>query len=136
MKKIIYFLILVISIVSCSSDIDDTEITNDNSEIESPNLIGKWDLVSSCGGITGICWYPTEDNKELIEFKDNLTYIEKINDIVEVESTYIITDTLVIDNNEVFIIEFGFEYTTEFTFKNDTLSVEGGDYWKNYIRNE
>ena len=133
MKKLIFIFILTINFTSCSSD-DSTEIeVIEDDPIVTPSLIGEWKLVEWCGGITGDCWYPTEDNQEMVEFKDNLTYIEKINNITEVESTYLVTDTIFVANSAYFIIEFGFGYNTEFSFMNDTLSL-GGNIRKNYTR--
>ena len=73
MKKLIYLFILTFGIISCSSD-DETGI--DNSE-----LIGKWNWISSCGGFTGDCWYPSEDNYESVEFTNDL-YIKNGNPII------------------------------------------------------
>ena len=75
MKKLIYLFILTFGIISCSSD-DETGI--DNSE-----LIGKWNWISSCGGFTGDCWYPSEDNYESVEFTNDL-YIKKNNGSVKI----------------------------------------------------
>ncbi|MBU2940476.1 hypothetical protein KO494_13090 [Lacinutrix sp. C3R15] len=133
MKKFVSILILGISLVSCSAD-DETVITNEDTELEYPSITGKWNMVSSCGGIADDCWYSTGDYTKMVEFKNNLEYVEKINNIIEVESTYLITDTLFIANRAIFKIEFGFDYTSEFTFISDTLSIVRGDYWENHIR--
>ncbi len=135
MKKLIFIFILAIIFTSCSSDNNNNSETNDD-EVEAivtPSLIGKWNLVKWCGGIAGDCWYPPEDYQEMVEFKDNLTYIETINNVTEVESTYLVTDTIFVANSAYFIIEFGFGNHTEFSFINDTLSL-GGNIRKNFIR--
>ena len=137
MKKLIFIFFLGIALISCSSD-DDTNETNDDDlidiPIDDPSIIGIWNMVSSCGGIAYDCWYPPNDYTKMVEFKDNLEYIEKINNIIEVESTYLITDTLLIANKAFYKIKFGFEYTTEFSFISDTLSIIRGDYRENYTQ--
>ena len=112
MKKLIYLFILILGIISCSSD-DGTGV--DNSE-----LIGKWDWISSCGGFTGDCWYPSEDNYEIVEFT-NLLY-KKNNGIIKTEINYSIIDSRINGN------------ILRFKFINSNLSIESGDFWKEHKR--
>ncbi len=126
MKKYIYVILLSFGIISCSSDND--------INIDNTNLTGKWIWVSSCGGFTGGCWYPNEDNFESIEFKDGFIYIKKINGIIDTESNYIITDTIINGPDKLFKIEFQNGHNTYFRFIDDNLSIEGGDFWIEYSR--
>lgn len=125
MKNLIYLLIFTLGIISCSSDVE-TEI--DNSE-----LIGKWNWISSCGGFTGGCWYPSEDNYESVEFTNSL-YIQKINSVIDTEINYSITDSYINGTDILYIIEFQNGNTMRFRFIDDNLSIEGGDFWKEYER--
>ena len=125
MKKLIYLFILTFGIISCSSD-DETGI--DNSE-----LIGKWNWISSCGGFTGDCWYPSDDNYESVEFTNDL-YIKKNNGSVNTEMNYSITDSHINGTDILYIIELENGNMLRFRFIDSNLSIEGGDFWKEYER--
>jgi len=125
MKKVICIFILTLGIISCNTD---DEVGIGNSE-----LIGKWNWISSCGGLTGDCWYPSTDNYESIEFTDNL-YIKKNNGVIDTEINYSIIDTLISGIDEIFEIEFQDGNRIRYRFINDNLSIEGGDFWKEYER--
>jgi hypothetical protein len=125
MKKIFCLIILTLGFISCSSD---DENTIDNSE-----LIGKWNWVSSCGGFTGGCWYPNEDNYESVEFTNDL-YIKKNNDIVDTEINYSITDSYINGTDVLYIIELQNGNILRFRFIDSNLSIAGGDFWKEYER--
>jgi hypothetical protein len=125
MKKLIYLFILTFGIISCSSD-DETGI--DNSE-----LIGKWNWISSCGGFTGDCWYPSEDNYESVEFTNDL-YIKKNNGSVNTEMNYSITDSHINGTDILYIIELENGNMLRFRFIDSNLNIEGGDFWKEYER--
>ena len=124
MKKLIYLFILILGIISCSSD-DGTGV--DNSE-----LIGKWDWISSCGGFTGDCWYPSEDNYEIVEFT-NLQY-KKNNGKIKTEINYSIIDSRINGNDILYIAELENGNILRFKFINSNLSIESGDFWKEYKR--
>ena len=96
MKKIFCLFILTLGFISCSSD--------DENAIDNSELIGKWNWVSSCGGFTGGCWYPSEDNYESVEFTNDL-YIKKNNGIVDTEINYSITDSHINGTDVLYIIE-------------------------------
>ncbi len=99
-------------------------------------LIGKWNWVSSCGGVTGGCWYPSDDNYEEIEFDHNMNFIEKQNDSVVNEYKYDFNNSLISGQDTIFKIEFENEYDTYFKFDGDKLNIQGGDFWKEYERIE
>lgn len=129
MRNIILIIGVFVSMVSCGSNDDDTRI--DNSE-----LIGKWNWISSCGGIVDGCWYPSEDNYETVEFTNNL-YIRKMNGvIIETEINYSITGSFLSGTDLIYIIEFQNGNIMRFMFIDDNLSIEGGDFWRDYERIE
>jgi hypothetical protein len=125
MKNLIYLFILTSGIISCSSD-DETGI--DNSQ-----LIGKWNWISSCGGFTGGCWFPDENNFSTVEFTQNM-YIKKSNGLVETETSYAIVDKRINGDDVLFTMELGNGRTLRFRFINTNLSIEGGDFWSEYER--
>lgn len=83
MKKLIFIFIVLLGVFSCKSDDD-----NILPEIEFTDLIGTWNWVSTCGGITGACGYPDEDNFYTIEFRDDLTFVKISNGTFREELTY------------------------------------------------
>jgi hypothetical protein len=99
-------------------------------------LIGKWNWISSCGGFTGGCSYPSEDNYEQIEFTYNMNYIEKHSDSIVRDYQYHFIGSL--ESGQDTIYEIGFEngYDTYYYFAGDTLNIQGGDFWKEYERIE
>ena len=127
MKKLIFIFILTLGTISCSSD----DEAQDEVQIVISELTGKWNWVSSCGGFTGDCWFPSDDNFESIEFKNDLSYIEKINGIIVTETNYLVPE-MIIEN--VYKIEFHNGYSTYFRFVDDNLSIQGGDFWSEYKR--
>jgi hypothetical protein len=125
MKKIFCLFILTLGFISCSSD--------DENAIDNSELIGKWNWVSSCGGFTGGCWYPSEDNYESVEFMNDL-YIKKNNGIVDTEINYSITDSHINGTDVLYIIELQNGNILRFRFIDSNLSIAGGDFWKEYER--
>jgi len=126
MKKFICLFILVLGMISCSSD--------DEAQIDNSKLIGKWNWISSCGGFTGGCWYPSVDNYESIEFKDNI-YIKKKNGVIDSEINYLITDNTHTNGTYMlYEIEFQDGNRMFFRFIGKNLSIVGGDFWKEYER--
>jgi len=124
MQKLRFIGLSMLLVFACDS--------NSDNENESSKLIGTWDWVSSCGGFTGGCWYPSAENYESIEFKANMTYIQKSNDLIILESTYAITDTITNGTDVLYTLEFDNGFSSRFRLINDTLSIEGGDFWKVY----
>ena len=99
-------------------------------------LIGKWNWISSCGGFTGGFWYPSDDNYEEIEFDYNMNFTEKQNDSIVHVYNYDFIDSFV--NGQDTIYEIGVEngYDTYYRFIGDKLNIQGGDFWKEYVRIE
>ncbi len=123
MKKFILIFILIIT--SCSSD--------DEAGIDNSELMGKWNWISSCGGFTGGCWYPSEDNYESVEFTNSI-YIKKINDVIDTEINYSITDSHINGTDILYEMELQNGNVMRFRFVDGNLSIEGGDFWKEYER--
>jgi len=123
----------MISIVFCSFIM---YACSSNDEKDTINIIGTWHWVSSCGGFTGGCWYPDVDNYESIEFNSDLVYIQKVNDLIVLQTRYLISDTIINGLDVVYTIEFDNGRNKRFRIINDTLSFEGGDFWKDYKKVE
>ncbi len=126
MKKLMYIIILTLGIVSCTS--------NDETVIDNSELLGKWNWISSCGGFTGGCWYPGEENYSSIEFTKNV-YIEKNNGVIATRINYAITDTYLNGTDLIYTIKLEDDHQVRLRFVNENLSIEGGDFWKEYERN-
>ena len=90
------------------------------------------DWISSCGGFTGDCWYPSEDNYEIVEFT-NLLY-KKNNGIIKTEINYSIIDSRINGNDILYIAELENGNILRFKFINSNLSIESRDFWKEYKR--
>jgi hypothetical protein len=126
MKKLIYIVILTLGFVSCTS--------NDEAVIDNSELLGKWTWISSCGGFTGGCWYPSVENYSSIEFTKNL-YIEKNNGVITAGINYAITDTYLNGTDLIYTLKLEDGLQIRLRFVNENLSIEGGDFWKEYERN-
>jgi len=99
-------------------------------------LIGKWEWIVSCGGVTGGCWYPAENYKSEIEFRHDMHYIQYKNDTIVNDIEYHLVDSF--KNGETITYEIGFSnnYHTYFWFSGDRLSVQGGDFVEEYEKIE
>jgi len=125
MKKVIYTFILILASFSCSSDDDKL---NRNAD-----LIGKWILISSCGGFDRDCWYPENNNYESIQFTNEM-YIKKNNGVINTELEYSIYDIQNNDSGVLYTLQFQNGNTLRYRFVDQKLSIEGGDFWKQYER--
>ena len=128
MKKLIFIFILTLGIISCNSD----DEVQDEVQIDISDLIGKWNWISTCGGITGACGYPSEDNYHSIEFRDDSTYIKISNGTLIEESSYSITETSVVDSYKFYKIDFEDGNSTACWVQDDNLSMGGGELWSYY----
>ncbi len=98
-------------------------------------LIGKWNWTVSCGGFTGGCWYPNNNNSKQIEFDNSLRYIEKHNDSIINDFQYELLDHFINGNSIVYKIRFINNYDTYLWFANHKLNIQGGDFVEEFIRN-
>lgn len=106
------------------------------SKTNTSRLVGTWDWVSSCGGFTGGCWYPSAQDVESVEFKTDWTYIKKVNDSIVLESKYIVDESRINGADVIYTIEFENRIKMPFRVIKDTLSIQGGDFWKNYKKKQ
>lgn len=134
MKGFIISLVLSIALFSCSTD-DSQNVKEEPSDlIEDFSLIGEWRWVSSYGGVAGDYWYPPSDHVETVEFNAEPYYLEKVNDEITFEAAYRVIDTVNFHNRNYYTVDFIGHHIKEITFFSDTLSIERGDYWQNYIK--
>lgn len=80
MKGLRIFFLCALIITSC----------DDNVEIQLKELPGMWIWTSSCGGFSGLCSYPDEDNYKSLQITDD-RFIQKVNGQTTVDTTYEIT---------------------------------------------
>ena len=130
MKKLIFIFVLTLGIISCNSD----DVAQDEVQIDITDLIGKWNWISTCGGITGECGYPSEDNFHSIEFKDESTYIKISNGILSEQSSFSIIETSVVDSYNLYIIDFDKGNSTICRVQDDNLSMGSGTLLSYYER--
>jgi len=98
------------------------------------NLVGTWNWVESCGGFTGLCWYPSEDNYRQVVFDRSMRYIEKQNDLIVKDFQYQIIDTFINGSTTIYTIKFQDSYQTYFWFSGNRLNIQGGDFVDEYVR--
>lgn len=97
-------------------------------------LIGKWRWLGSCGGFTGGCWYPDDNDHQQIEFTYDMRYIETHNDTITRRLNYLLLDSSKINKIERYAIRFNANYTTYFWYNADTLNLQMGDVTNTYER--
>jgi hypothetical protein len=127
MKNLMCLFILILGIISCSAD--------DDTGMQDSQWVGKWNWISSCGGFTGGCWYPSEDNYVSLEITEN-KYIQKRNGVIERATSYSNIDKLINGTNIRYEMKLEDGAKIRFTFIADNLSIEGGDFWEAYERIE
>lgn len=96
-------------------------------------LIGKWDWVVSCGGFTGGCWYPDENNSKQIEFDNLMHFTEWNNDSIVRDCQYQLFDSSINGQSLIYKIEFD-TYDTYIWFSDNKLEIQGGDFVEEYER--
>ncbi len=97
-------------------------------------LIGKWNWTGSCGGFTGECWYPDEDNSKQIEFDNSMRFIEIVNNSVLRDCQYELLDSFMNGQSLVYKIRFINYYDTYLWFSECKLNIQGGDFVEEYNR--
>jgi hypothetical protein len=96
-------------------------------------LIGKWLLVSECGGFSGMCSYPTASERLTVEFTNNGKYIESRNDTLIQESDFNITETASTPS-AIYYLTLDTSYTYGIQLINNNLSIFKGDIILTYKR--
>ena len=93
MKKLIFIFFLGIALISCSSDDDSNETTDDETEIENPSIIGNWNWTSTRGGLSGVDQVTPEDVQKIIQLNlnEDLSYSVLENEIEISTGEYTIT---------------------------------------------
>jgi len=99
-------------------------------------LIGRWKLVSSCGGYTGICWYPNGDNAKEIEFDNSMRYREKYKENIIKDCQYQLLNNFVNGQSMIYDIRLQNNYETHVWFFNDKLYIQEGDSVVEYDRKQ
>ena len=92
MKRLIYlFLVIIIGVnlISCEKQ---------DAEPQLRELPGSWQWTATCGGFTGACSYPDEENYKSLEIND-ARYIEWTNGSITIDMEYVIIDTLISESN-------------------------------------
>ena len=97
-------------------------------------LIGKWKWVASCGGFTGSCWYPDENNTKKIQFDNLRQFSEWNNDSIVRDCQYRLLDSSINGQNLIYKIEFIDNYDTYIWFSDNKLEIQGGDFVEEYDR--
>ena len=130
MKKLLFIFILLFGFLSCNSD--DAIQYEDEIQIDYSDLIGKWNWLSTCGGVTGECGYPSEENFHSIEFKDNSIYIRTTNESSIQETNYIVTENSIFNSYNLYKISFEDGNSDFFWVQDENLIVGGGSLYIYY----
>jgi hypothetical protein len=97
-------------------------------------LVGRWCLTSSCGGFTGGCWYPPNENYEMIEFDNSMWYVLQQNNQIISRLKYQLNGSFAGISVTIYKIRLESTHNTYCYFSGDTLNIQGGDFWKAYKR--
>jgi len=125
MKKLIFTFILTLGILSCNSN-DDNQPEEEEVQIDYSIIIGKWNWISTCGGVTGACGYPSEEYFYTIEFKDDSSFIKIINDDTIEETSYVVTEVTPTDSYNLFHINLENGNIFVCKVENDILGIGEG----------
>jgi hypothetical protein len=124
MKKFSIYLVLIFLVYSCNTHEEIDPINED--------LIGQWRWIESCGGITGDCWSPEDDQNITMEFKEGAKYIRKNNGFIVSETSYSVE--LLFTTNEVNHYEVNTGSGTQFMFHfhNNNIRIDHGEGFSDY----
>lgn len=75
--------LFVICLVSCSKKNDDNIIV-----MNIDQLVGIWELESTCGGLVNDCGYSSNSHYAIIKFTNDLKLIENHNDTLYLKADY------------------------------------------------
>lgn len=128
MKKITYLLLLLFSIISCSTHMNDNE---------NNTIIGKWNWVESSGGIAGITTTPQSSGKS-IQLEISNTKVKKyVDGILVLESSYSIQTGTSIFGGEKKLIIYDNDSKQSFTRTGNQLILNDecyDCYFNRYIK--
>jgi hypothetical protein len=121
MKKLIFLLLVIVSIGGCKKD---------NSFDNSTDLTGNWSWQKTCGGSGTACWTPASTNtSSRIVFTSDSIYNVYVNDTLKL-STKFHTSTSISDDGKytTHVIKYDSGSWGMFTITDDMLSLidEGG----------
>ena len=88
MKRLVVLFLCVQIVTSCE----------ENEDIQLKELPGTWIWTSSCGGFSGICSYPNNNNSKSIQITDD-RFIQKTNGQITIDATYEIANMQTSDAN-------------------------------------
>jgi hypothetical protein len=110
-----------------------TVVSCDSGDKATKTWTGKWNWVSTCGGITGACGYPDQHNFKTMQITKS-KIVTVTNGSTTMETDYVILsktedgDELLLeiknDNGEIFSVRTNIH----------SLSIEKGDFWESYER--
>src|SRR5689334_1540186 len=98
---------ILVSIVLIATLIFSCDKNEEQNEIE--ELSGNWTWTATCGGFTGMCSYPDDDNFKSVHIT-NGRFIEKTNGVITIDAAYEITNTSTSESNT---FEKNYELTLE-----------------------
>jgi hypothetical protein len=119
MKKIIFFLIIIVSIYGCKKD---------DSFISSSSIIGEWSWISTCGGIAGICYTPKSTNQRInLVFTVDSMYKSFTNDTLKDSGKFHVYKVISPDTKDTSnVLQYG-AASQSFIIIRDTLYFPKGD---------
>ena len=128
MKKTTYLLLLLFSIISCSTHMNDNE---------NNTIIGKWTWVESSGGIAGITTTPQSSGKS-IQLEISNTKVKKyVDGILVLESSYSIQTGTSIFGGEKKLIIYDNDSKQSFTRTDNQLILNDecyDCYFNSYVK--
>ena len=119
MKKIIFFLVIIVLSYGCKKD---------DSFISSSSIIGEWSWISTCGGIAGGCYTPKSTNQRinLVLTVDSI-YKSIINDTIKDSGKFHVYKVISADMKDTsLVLQYGSASQT-FLIIRDTLYFPKGD---------
>jgi len=112
--------VLLFILISCNKD-----------KYFEPDLIGKWNWTSTCGGFSGACLYPNSNESMKVEVT-NFKIVKKVNDSTLLNSQYTVKNKMIYEKfiTQEMVLENG--KVLRIILTTDALEIENGDTWENY----